>query len=467
VKKGLAARWLAPLLLLALASPAGAQAREPRLGPPPYEGDCLGFTEPRGCFQSVRLTEFELDRHIYRVGDTVVGTGSTAWRESTMWKAGAGLRSKGCRGKPYPGPVTCRWKAVSATNKWTWANIGIYITVPGSAPYLDGTFYAVVGDEPSIEGLVRTPDGRPVDNVTVKLKGPETYTARTDEKGYYYKFVKRGRYRVSPVRPRVRSSPPARTVTAKRDRSVEANFKLCPPDTDCPKFKIVDSELGIYEPRYEEAPVYFAYKGSGWDPEGGPIQVSWSGAPASPERFPPFMGWDGQQTRSFPAAEKFEADFVGELWPERSSIRDRGAKTCRGTLTASQDEVVFTKEKERKATGFVIYSERSPLAIDDVFCRGELRVDEEEQSSRLPGLIVAYSHPVISAFDDGRYLTGGTVGADRDPGDIDRRVMCLEGVSGKRLQVFMRNTDEDGNIREGEIEFRVKLDNGTCRRGRR
>src|SRR5215210_5883363 len=189
------------LLVLAVLVPANAQAKPPDLGPPPFEGDCLGFTEPRGCFYAVRNTTFDLNRHIYRVGDTVVGSGaSPEWKEASMQTFGPGLKFNGCKGKPHPGPVSCRWKAKAQTHDWQWNTMGINIAVPGSAQYLDSTFYAVVGDDPSIEGYVRTPDGRGVDDAVVRMKGPQTYTAKTDEKGYYYRFVMKGDYVVAPTK---------------------------------------------------------------------------------------------------------------------------------------------------------------------------------------------------------------------------------------------------------------------------
>jgi hypothetical protein len=226
----------------------------------------------------------------------------------------------------------------------------------------------------------------------------------------------------------------------------------------------VKSAIPDRDPRYAGAPVSLRYKGTGWDPEGGPIDVRWSGGPAPTAIYPafeepPYGSWDGQSERTFPAADTFTADVFGTQWPDRSTINQRPPYSCSGLLTVTQDDEVVDITRLIRPVGHVVYAYRSPLHTDDVFCPNEISAGLDGRAdSQIPGFLVVYSHPAIAAFDDKKFITGGVIAAKDASGKSKRRVMCLEGYAEKkRLQVFFDNTRGDGRV-----HLDAKLDNGAC-----
>lgn len=237
---------LAALVAAALLAPA-ARAELPR-GPPPIQGDCLGWQGPGLCVYNIGYIEFRLGKRVLHVGDTVTGTyswGLSETRSGRFLSAGEGLRLQRCSGDRVAalgssGSRTCTWKAVRATAGWV-TSLGMTLFQNASlGAYTENDFYVVLGREMVIEGEITrertennpTASKQGVPNVPVKIHGSRSKTVRTNANGYYVATVgESGRYRVTPELPRRFGgrralTPSSRVVAVSRRKAARADFKV-------------------------------------------------------------------------------------------------------------------------------------------------------------------------------------------------------------------------------------------------
>lgn len=192
------------LVSLSAAGDASAKAKFRRaagFGPPPVKGDCLGYTDPRGCIWNARETEFSLSSHVVHVGGTLSGTGTSVFSQVPVL-GGAGLKLKSKHVTPGKG-FTATWKAVADTGtRWQYG-VGILISLLADHPsYLESDYYAVVDKRAAVlEGHVTDLDKGGVEGMQVLIDGlgsvaDENVYATTAPDGYYMAKLKPGSYRV-------------------------------------------------------------------------------------------------------------------------------------------------------------------------------------------------------------------------------------------------------------------------------
>ncbi len=210
---------LASVAGLSVAGDAGAKTKFRKaagFGPPPAKGDCLGYTDPRGCIWNARETEFSLSSHIVHVGGQLSGTGTSVFAQVPVL-AGAGLKLKRKRITPGKG-FTATWKAVADTgSRWQYG-VGIMISLLADHPsYLESDYYAVVDKRAAIlEGHVTDLDKSGVEGMKVLIDGlgsvaDQNFYATTAQDGYYMAKLKAGNYRVC-VREVTAAGKPGREI---------------------------------------------------------------------------------------------------------------------------------------------------------------------------------------------------------------------------------------------------------------
>ena len=183
-----------------------AAAGQRSLGPPPH--DCVRFEYDRSltCLKQSRALTLSITPKVVSVGDTVTATvtahfnGPVSWRWSGL---ALGRQLPGCgpqilgegndRRTPTSGTSTCTYRTTAPTNGWR-TEILNHSTVQGGTFSRD--YVAILGDEYGISGHIRDVNGAPLPGVVVGIRGPEDVRATTDQRGFYYALVERGRYEV-------------------------------------------------------------------------------------------------------------------------------------------------------------------------------------------------------------------------------------------------------------------------------
>ena len=285
----------------------------------------------------------------------------------------------------------------------------------------------------------------PLAGATVTATGPSTGEAVTGEDGsYVIELEEPGAYTVTPSMPDQPGRgfrPGSRSVYLKADKggvdfmtcsagaSSDGGERVLAAEEDlC--YSILVEDLngsgqgggGLEEfVRMDVPPVNLSLRGVGWNPAGGPIDLS----------------WEGKRIKRFPAASSFTGKIVAEYWPERTSYGS-GRAICGGHVSGRQGGVTRNVTVLAGAGAIVLFADRDPVfRAGNFICLGEF----QSVLKKTPGTVISSDlrGEKLVVSRDGRntppLIVGGTLCVTLDDGRGHVNVRRVDGrldVSGRK-----------------------------------
>jgi Tol biopolymer transport system component len=233
----------------------------------------------------------------------------------------------------------------------------------------------------------------PLAGALVRASGPDTAEAVTGADGTYaIELDEAGAYTVTPSMPDQPGQgfrPASRSLYLTADKG-GVNFVTCSAEASsdggeralaaegdlCYSILVEDlnghgsggGSLGDFA-GMDVPPVNLSFNGVGWNPAGGPIQVS----------------WEGKRIKTFAAGSSFKGKIVAEYWPERTSYPAARA-LCGGHLSGSQGGVTRNVTVLAGAGAVVLFADRDPLFRErNYICLGEY----QSVLKKTPGTIIS------------------------------------------------------------------------------
>ena len=225
----------------------------------------------------------------------------------------------------------------------------------------------------AIEGKIQTvgncPSGscpaKPLSGATVNATGANgAGQATTSADGTYSIDVANGVYQVTATFQHKQFAPAARTATVKNANARNIDFAACAtrdgaPTTD-PKIPCLSPVIEVNQVTITSKAIEIHFRGSGWDPKGGPLTFSW-----------------GNTTFQTAETASFERSFKIPFWPNRTTMAgamsgETGNGYCWGELGARQGKSFATSGIVKgKWAGWVLYSSDPNIQARDAWCEGE------------------------------------------------------------------------------------------------
>ena len=207
---------------------------------------------------------------------------------------------------------------------------------------------------------------KPVIGVTVAALSPAGGgQAMTGPDGTYSIDLPKGTYTVSPSFPKFVFGPATRSVTLGLSNRGSVDFRACRPGvlvggTPAP---CTGPEIQVTSVKVTGAKIELHYRGTDWDPNGGPISLSLSGNPAA----------------QGPAQASFNGVLTIDGWPKRTSVpiaqaRQNANGYCWGELAARQGgSFVSSGIVTGKLAGWILWSGDPRVRAQEAWCVGEDR----------------------------------------------------------------------------------------------
>ncbi|HEX4518358.1 MAG TPA: carboxypeptidase-like regulatory domain-containing protein [Gaiellaceae bacterium] len=242
----------------------------------------------------------------------------------------------------------------------------------------NGRAFAVGGQfevvpELTIEGTIKSISNcsadpcpsRPLSGATVTAVGANgSGQATTGKDGTYSIGVPEGTYMVTSAFQRRESAPSSRSVTVHNSAQGGVDFAVCANRIGAPSAKTKPACQGpvleVLGLTADGKSINIKYRGTGWDPEGGPIGFSFSGNSA------------GQ----IPAQATFEGVLRIAFWPKRTTVDTvtggGDGAYCWGELVARQGtSLASTGIVKGKWAGWVLWSADPRIHAREAWCNGE------------------------------------------------------------------------------------------------
>ena len=230
-----------------------------------------------------------------------------------------------------------------------------------------------VAPQLSIEGTIRAVSScstdpcpaKPLAGVTVTAAGANGGgRATTAKDGTYSIGVPEGQYMVTATYQHKEFAPVSRSVTVSNSKQSGVDFDACAARDGAPSIKTKPACQGpvleVQSVQVTPESINLRYRGTGWDPSGGPIRFSFSGASA------------GEKAA--------EASFSGVLriafWPKRTNVASvtsgSSSAYCWGELAARQGSSFATSGIVKGAwAGWILWSADPRIHAREAWCEGE------------------------------------------------------------------------------------------------